>query len=229
MKFITLCIAFFITNFSINAQTRSDLGLIYGVNDLHRLNIEFRKPLNETYKLKFGYIQGGSSGEFWGYSGELITVSDSLIIERFNSRSQLQFTLSTGIERRLKTSMFSISADLLISYLQIKDELYNEVRELGDNGNWVKTAGIYTMLNPARALRKTNFLNLGLQFKFSMDIPIEESFFLHLFVGQIISTPIYLSETIVKDPLSEFKPQKASFYFNSTSQAGIGLRYRFKK
>jgi hypothetical protein len=79
------------------------------------------------------------------------------------------------------------------------------------------------------SLRKINFINPGFQFKFSMDIPIEESFLLHLFVGQIISLPIYLSETIIKDPMSEFQPQSKLFSLSSTSQAGIGLRYRFKK
>jgi hypothetical protein len=128
----------------------------------------------------------------------------------------------------LKASMFSISADLLVSYLQVKDGYYNEERELSDSGNWVTLKSI-DFEESSPSLRKINFINPGFQFKFSMDIPIEESFLLHLFVGQIISLPIYLSETIIKDPMSEFQPQSKLFSLSSTSQAGIGLRYRFKK
>jgi hypothetical protein len=37
--------------FGANAQLTSDLGMIYGTNDLYRMNIEFRKPINDIYKL----------------------------------------------------------------------------------------------------------------------------------------------------------------------------------
>jgi hypothetical protein len=230
MRSSKLVIAFlflFTFNLTIFGQKKSDIGLIYNSNELLRLNLEFRTDIKEKWKLKLGYAQGAATSSFWNSNGEITLVSDSLIIERFKYHQKLQFTLYTGFERRLKESMFSFSGDLLLSYLNIKDGSYNQNTELQEDGSWQDLLTVSPNDYQVRSLRKTNFINPGVQFKFSMDIPIEDVFFIHLFVGQTISTPIYLNENIIDNPLNEFTPQPKSFILNSTSQAGIGLRYRF--
>lgn len=232
MKLSKLVIAFlFLFTFNLISfgQKKSDFGLIYNSNELLRLNLEYRTDIKENWKLKLGYAQGAASSSFWNSNGEITLVSDSLIIERFKYRQKLQFTLYSGFERRLKESMFSVSGDLLLSYLNVKDGYYNQNTELQEDGSWQDLLSVSPNDYQIRSLRKTNYINPGLQFKFSMDIPIEDVLFLHLFVGQIFSTPIYLNEKIIDDPLNEFDSQKNNFTFNTTSQAGIGLRYVFKK
>jgi hypothetical protein len=84
MKNSLFVIAILFSSFTSNAQTGSDLGIVIGANDLHRLNLEFSKPINETYKFRLGYMQGASYYSFYGYSGKIVSVSDTLIIERFD-------------------------------------------------------------------------------------------------------------------------------------------------
>ena len=229
MKLSAFLLLSLIGSFSIYAQTEtnSDIGLMYGYHDLYRLNFEYRKPLNNKWKLRLGVMAGASHNNPWYNSSNIISASDTLVIERFRTEDKTQFTFFAGTEKKLRQSIFSISADLLFSYLQINDGYYSKERAVNNNNEWL-TIPNYSNISPSISNRTKNFLNPGVQLKFAMDLPIKERFILHASIGGIMSSPIYLNETIQDDPLSEFKPHTKTTIFNLTNQANIGIRYIFK-
>lgn len=234
MKSIKIIFVFiFIGNlFQTNAQRTSDLGFIYGSSDLYRMNLEYRKPIKEKSRLKFGLSIGSANSPSFNYSSQIREVTDSLIVSRNYTQSSFQFTLKSGFERQIKTSMFSYGVDILFGYKE-RDEGYYQTKEvLTPEGSWANEE-LFTFTNyetdPLRSLRTTKYIVPGLQLNFSMDIPIEDRLFLHLFVSQILTSPIYLSEKIIQNPLNEFPNYSKSYIINSQNQIGIGLRYKFKK
>lgn len=229
MKYRTLLILLVIVNFSIQAQTEanSDIGLSYGSYDLNRVNLEFRKPINDKWKLRFGAMAGGTHNNSWHESSNIISASDTLVIERFRTENITQFTLFVGTEIQFRKSIYSVSADLLFSYLQITDGYYSKERAVNDNNEW-QTINNFSNIDPSISNRTKNFLNPGVQLKFAMNLPIKERFILHASIGGVFSSPIYLNESIQNDPLSEFDPHTKSTIFNLTNQANIGIRYKFK-
>ncbi len=228
MKLRTLLLVLLIGSFSIHAQTKSDIGLIYGTHDLYRLNFEFRKPLNAKYKLRLGAIAGTSYSSPWYNASSILSASNELLVERLKTEDRTQFTLFGGIERQFKQSIFSISADLLVSYLQVTDAYYSKVTELNSDNEWIVINNGWHVNNDSRSVRKTNYLNPGIQLKLAMNLPIKERFILHLAIGQTLSSPLYMNESINNDPFNEFNSQENVFTFNSISQANLGLRYIFK-
>lgn len=230
MKLRALVLLLLIGSFSIQAQTEtnSDIGLMYGSHDLYRLNFEYRKPLNDKWKLRLGAMGGTSYSSPWYNSSNIMSVSDSLIIERLGFENRTQFTLFAGTERQFRQSIFSVSADLLFSYLQVTDGLYSKETELNSTNEWEVIGNNWNMNHESISNRKTNYLNPGVQLKFAMNLPIKERFILHASFGGIFSSPIYLNESILNDPFTEFEPHVKSTIFNLTNQASIGLRYIFK-
>lgn len=233
MNFLKTILILFIISLttSVNAQRVSDIGMIYGSSELYRLNIEYRKPIKEKTKLKFGISMGAATSPSLNYGAQITLVTDSLIVTRNYSQYNFQMTLKTGFEHQLKESMFSFGADLLLGYKQL-EEGYYDTRDILTNGGWTnEELVLFSNFDESsnRSYRRTNYLTPGVQFNFSMDIPIKESFFLHLFVSQILTTPVYLGQNIINNPNNEFQTPNNAFTFNSQNQAGIGLRYRFKK
>lgn len=230
MKYTTLLILLLIVNFSTQAQTdtSSDIGLSYGSYDLNRVNLEFRKPLKDKWKLRLGITAGSSYSSPWYNSSNILSVTDTLVTERLRIDNRTQFTFLTGVERQLRESVFSVSADLLFSYLQVTDGFYSKQTELNSNNEWEVVTNNWEKENDLRSTRKTNYFTPGVQLKFAMNLPIRERFILHASIGGIFNSPIYLNESIQNDPLNEFKPHTKTTIFNFTNQANIGIRYKFK-
>jgi len=234
MKSIKIIFAFiFIGNvLQSNAQRTSDIGFIYGTSELYRMNLEYRKPIKEKYNLKFGVSFGSALSPYFNYTSQIAFVSDSLIVKRNYSKDNLQFTIKSGFERQIKSSIFSFGVDVFMGYMEQGEQYYNTNEILSPNGKWGNEE-LFNFSNyendPTSSFRNTKYIVPGLQINFSMDIPIENRLFLHLFVSQILTSPIYLSETIIQDPLNEFPVPAKTYIFNSQNQAGIGLRYKFNK
>jgi hypothetical protein len=230
MKLRAFLLLSLIGSFSIQAQTEtnSDIGLSYGSYDLNRVNLEFRKPFNDKWKLHLGVTAGSSYSSPWYNSSNIFSVTDSLVTERLRVDNRTQFTFLTGVERQLRQSVFSVSADLLFSYLQVTDGFYSKETELNSNNQWEVVTNNWEKENDLRSTRKTNYFTPGIQLKFNMNLPIKERFILYASIGGIFNSPIYLNESIQNDPLFEFKPHTKSTIFNLTNQANIGIRYKFK-
>ena len=70
MKLIAISFILFVGSFLIHAQTEvnADIGILYGSHELYRMNIAYRKSINDKYKLRLGAILGSSNGSFWNNS-----------------------------------------------------------------------------------------------------------------------------------------------------------------
>ena len=184
--------------------------------------------MNEKYKLRLGAVVGASYTSPWDDVSTIMSVSDTLVIERVRTDSRTQFTLFVVAERQFRQSIFSVSADLLISYLQKIDGYYSKETRLNSNNEWKEITANWDLNNGLTSNRRTYYLNPGMQLKFAINLPIRERFILHGSIGQILSLPIHLNESLTNDPFNEFNAQENIFTFSSQSQANIGLRYIFK-
>ena len=230
MKTLIIIVAL-LSFYTLNAQQNRDFGFIYNTYNLNRINLDYRQLLGEKYKLKIGAVIGqGASSPF--NKGDIVFGSDSLITYRYNVHNTTQFSLKIGGERVLGNSIFSIGADVLLSYRDEKNyihysdyvyddslKLWKDYSEYNPNGMGFK--------NPDNSKVRRGYFVPQLQFSFLMDVPITERLYLNLFVGGVFSFPIFIKESHKYDPLNELTLPTSLTTFEMSSQAGIGLRFTF--
>jgi len=233
---INLLILFFLSVYVSMAQERADIGVIFNSHQLNKVSIDFRKPLeNESYKLIVGASIGSKYGSLYGYNSRIIFGNDSLIMYRNSPYKQFQGSLKFGMDKRLADSFFSIGANFIFSYRDEKIWFYNEKYFYIDSTNlWVPEYQAYphSYESPSFESSLVSKLRRGyfvpqLQFNFSANIPLNDQLLLHFFVGQLIASPIQVSETQKVDPLNEFSTAKVQIFEMST-QAGLGVRFLLK-
>ena len=237
MKFYILTIIITIVTTTINAQQKSDISLVYNTTQFNRLNIDYRLPIKEIYKLRFGVNIGTVNNYNFFDSGQYIYASDSLITKRFNAANTSQFGLKFGIERQMtKNSIFSLETDFMVSYRNEKLWIYNTNYIFNDTtNNWISDdfynnsyqEKTYDFEGNSKLNRK--YIVPQVQLNFVMNLPIVEDVYLKLFVGGLVGFPILINESNKFDPNNEFVPATDIQTFEMTSQAGIGLGVNFGK
>jgi hypothetical protein len=233
-KLKLVLVAFLFINVNGMAQdSRVDIGALISSSNQARLGIEFRKPLGEHYKFKLGATYGSSYNYFGALAnGEIISVNDSLIVERISESSYNQGGIRIGAERRFKTSMFSVGADLNINYRQRLRINYNRNTYLGEDGIWSSqsfpTSNFSPFEDPAASRITEHFIVPSFRVSFNMDVPLGKSFLLNLYAAGSFGAPIYMGNTGLIDPESEFIGSPPSI-IDFDTQAGIGLRYLIGK
>lgn len=233
---ITVCL---LSNITF-AQNRRDIGFVYNTFSFNRINIDYRTPKSDMYKLKFGFTIGQSNSFNDESSNSYYTfANDSIITKRQRSFTNFQSGFKVGLERRLGSSnMFSIGADFIIAYRNERVWLYDNNYLYVDSLNiWTPEYTVYPenyylktdYYQPLVTKVNRTYIVPQLQVNFLMDIPISKDLFLNLFIGGLFGTPILLQEKNKYDPQNELPSLKNVHTFEMTSQAGIGLRYSIGK
>lgn len=218
-------------NYGLTQQT-TDIGNFITTSDIERIGIEFRKPIKQQYWLKMGLTYGSNNNSYYRDNRQIIFVSDTLITERVKYTSYQQGGIRIGAERRFRTSMFTVGADLNINYRKTKRLNLDRFSVLKPDNSWSNTNSYYTEFSkyddPSGTRMTQHFIVPNLRISFNMYAPLGKSFLLHLFAAGSFGTPIYMGATNVNDPQNEFLGTPPSV-FDFEQQIGIGLRYIFGK
>lgn len=230
MKALLIILVFLSFN-TLNAQNNRDLSYIYNSYNLNRINLDYRQSINEKYKYKIGLVIGqGASSPF--EKGDIVFGSDSLITYRYNVYNTTQFSLKIGGERVLGNSIFSIGADVLLSYRNEKnyiyysDYIYDDSLKIWKDNTAYNPSGM-GFDNPNNSKVKRGYFVPQLQLSFLMDLPIVDRLYLNLFVGGVFAFPILVNESKKYDPLNELILPTTLTTFEMSSLAGMGLRFTF--
>lgn len=222
----TLFILLFITPFLSISQTKGDIGFIYNSYNLNRINIDYRKPLGEKYKLVIGGVIGSLNTGYWS-KGDLVYGSDSLITFRNSISSSFQVGLKIGAERKL-SKLFSIGTGVMLAYRDQKNNISKTNYVFNDSTNtWDidNNTSMYGFDNSNISKVRRAYFVPQLQVSFSMDLPIVERLYLNLFIGGLFSFPVFMSESQKNDPFKDYQTPSKTTNFEMSNQAGIGLRY----
>ena len=187
---------------------------------------EYRIPLNDKYKFKLGASIGENIRAFPDYKVNIISASDSLIVERrFGEKTQIG-GLRVGGEKKLGKSMFSLMGDLNISYQKAYFSNYNTTHELID-GIWQAIPPEYELISEGLAMNQgtttRHFITPSLRVGISLDVPLNKYFMLNLYAAGNFGIPILIDETNKKDPLNEFSTVPT--VFDAHQQFGGGVRF----
>jgi hypothetical protein len=116
LNMVTLALMLATTN--LNAQLKSDIGIRMSTSRLEKIQLEFRKPVNENYSLRFALSTGENySLPFYEHRVRLIrtqTRCKSTVMQVHSSPDA--YNLRAGFQRNLKWNVLSIYSDLLVGY-----------------------------------------------------------------------------------------------------------------
>lgn len=212
-----------------NAQEKGDLGLLISTSRYNKLALEYRKPFGEKYHFRLAATYGAIGSNFWYNNGEIISVSDSIVVERNFYNNGYQTGLRFGAERQFGNSMFSIATDLSADYRQSRSVYRTGAAYLQEDGTWgpgPNSTLFYHFDDPSNSRITRHYLVAGARFSLNMNVPLGKSFLLNLAASGTFGLPIYMGATRVQDPLGDFIGTPPSI-FEFNTHFGIGLRYIF--
>lgn len=232
-SFIILFVISYLFGADVNAQNKSDFGVLMSKNN--RFTFEYRKLIKEKYRFKIG-ISTGSMLDDSNHDGtshidrNIVLGSDSLIIERVYSCIKNDVSIKFGLEKQIKSSLFSYGLDLFVGYQASKEEYYNQNTFHSIDGNWeASESEPNPMLSSTSAEATSHYIVPGLQFNFMMNVSLSERFVLNLFVAQKLTTnALFIGEKIDQDPYNEFTSSRV-ITVDVDVMAGIGIRYQIGK
>ena len=99
-------LSFLLIATNLQAQPKADIGIRYSGNSFNLFQLEFRKPLNDNYALRFSLTKGRI--QIYESASSILFDSDSLIVFR-NSYQNINVPVDIrfGIERKLKWNLLS--------------------------------------------------------------------------------------------------------------------------
>ena len=134
------------------------------------------------------------------------------------------------MERKLKWTMFSFSADFLMGYVQRYKSKWTETY-LNEQGSW-ELAGPLTNFGgdnyKDHAEVRDHYGKAGIVLGANMDLPIGPHFILATRINFSCTEEFFVKRTGLVDPLGEFT-DRPNNYLNFDSSLSIGLRYVFGK
>ena len=210
---------------------KHDIGITLSTLDHQRIGLDYRLKLNDHWKFRIGGAYGNRYSNVFN-RGVVSTVTDSLITFRKHQSESTTATLKLGTERRFGQSMFSVSADILLSYQNYDFGYSNSFSELDTNGLWIsqtrfQSIGPYSFTGDTTSSRITrHYLLPGLMLGANMDIPIKKRFVLSLNASGILRGSVFLKSTNLHDPYDEFSKQPGSI-INFDTALSATIRYRF--
>jgi hypothetical protein len=210
------------------AQEKGDIGFIFSNSWNSKLALEYRKPFKEKFKFKIAATYGEWGNYFSFNNGEIISATDSTVVERDFNRHIHQAGLRFGLERQFGNSLFSVGTDVIVDYRRTRSSYRNRTISLQSNGTWEQ--GSFTTIfppfsDPSDSHIVRHYLVTGARLNFNMDIPIGKSFLLNLSTAGIFGLPVYMGATQIQDPTGEFMGTPPSV-INLDVNFGIGLRYK---
>lgn len=211
---------------------KNDIGFIISTNSQIKIGLEYRLNINDHWQLRLGGFYG-SRNSYPFNDGQVIEVSDSLITNRRHQFRTNYMTLEIGGQRRFRSSMFSLSTDLLFTYNNSRETYSNNYTVLDSTGEWNHASynlisSSFPDLSGSNAQVIRHYLSPQLVVGVLMDIPINSRFAFSLGISGIAGTNIFIQSTDEVDPLNEFN-DPAQFSFNFSTSVNAGIRYRFGK
>ncbi len=202
--------------------------------------MEYRKPLGDFFRLKVGI----NMEEYNHYSSSpnVVSVTDTTVFYNRRHSGSSQIGLRIGAERQLKSSIFSIGADINIHYRSRYRMQWNEVSVLTESGNWVDGMIVteegdlphsqdhvsynyhFVVGESGYANVRDRFLVPSVRTALNMDLPLSRMFTLHLSAAASFGLPIYMGISSEYDPNNRYEGIPATT-FEFDTNAIIGVRY----
>ena len=180
-KLIFFLVMSFISNV-IYSQKSSDIGLCISTsnNNSHILNLEYRNHIKDKWNYNIGLTAGGYSNQsqsIWG-------VSDTMITTRHHIQGNSVISLATGIDRRIKSSIFSYGLNLAFGYRNYNQGKYSShsiydsiTYPLSNSGyNYSYGFGRSYIRDLNADYRNARYFNAALQIALKANIPINKHF-----------------------------------------------------
>jgi hypothetical protein len=205
------------------SQLKSDLGLIYSTDINNRISLEYRKPLANASRIKFGAFYGAYSS--LDYRPNIISSTDTSVTLEDYSKNVENYGLRIGVDKAFNESPFSFGSDLNIAYRGIQQQFISYDNVLNKDTIYVNSP-IYVQdrFNSISNSIKQHFLAVHLRFSLMLDVPLGDAFLINFNMAANLGVPIYMGASQVIDPGNKFigtPPLTIDF----TSGFGIGLRY----
>ena len=204
--------------------------------------------INDKWKFNIGCTAGtfGVQGNsIWG-------ISDTILSTRVSQNLHSNISIRTGLERKIKTSIFSYGFNLALGYREYNQKKRNLHYHIDSTSsplshptylNSVYFNSYYrNYLTPLENLAKlydiedyfskrtTKYFSTSIQFSLNADIPINKRFILALFSFYSLDIGFKINESNTLDPLNDLSntpnilmPEKHLINF------GVGLKYRINK
>ena len=214
--------------FNINAQNNPDIGISLSTFNRNRINLDYRIPIKEKSKLVIGLAYGNYYSNIF-YSGQIIAASDSLVTERHSLNSSNYFSVKTGFNRQINSSIFSVGVDCFFGYRNSRSSKSNSYTVLDSNGTWGAESNYFFdpfTQDSTLATVSRHYFEPRIQAGFNMDVPIGSSFLLHVGFAANVWTSFFVKSENKVDPYNEFN-DPSSYYVGSSTQLSVGLRYVF--
>lgn len=212
---------------TLNAQQNAELGVRITQAPYNKIQLEFRKPLNEKYAFRSGLSVGQ---DFVPTGDAIFDANDSLVTMRHKDGLSNYYDIRFGLNRVLKNSPFSLHLDFVFGYNRNYLRNWNYSQAADSAGNWdysnIITFSSQAPLEGSTSDAYNHFLSGGFSFGASFDYPLGERFVLSLNLNQTFMARFQFRHTERNDIYNEFHEGNSTLLeFYST--AGIGLRYRF--
>lgn len=217
-------------------QSNPDLGIVLSLNDESRYGLEYRLPKDEQFTYKLG-VTHGTFISSWVSQG-IVAASDSLVVQKTIYRSNNQWEIRIGGERKIKESLFSLGADLNLGYLRHEKRQFNTPTVIDENGNWVRgyfveSAAQIPSNNPNHNLVigdsdyaniKQHFFLPSLRVTFNLNVPISDALVVSFSIATRFGVPVYMGATEVENH-NRIAIGSPPTTFDIGTTAIVGLRY----
>lgn len=206
------------------SQKYSDLGIRFNSADMNKIQLEFRKPVAQFSRLRFGL----SMGLVYDYPYEsIVEANDSLVVMRKKESLGNHYDFRFGLERKLTYDWLSLHADLIFAYSSITYRNNNFYHSPDTFGVWNSyDYNPFTQAEDPIATSVNSVLGGGLSAGLSFNFPLTESFILNFtgnYNGVILFGVAHKETNDVYDEFHDPTGYTGYVYIN----AGIGLRYVF--
>ena len=229
-----VAIALMLSTTNLNAQLKSDIGIRMSTSRLEKIQLEFRKPVNEKYSLRFALSMGENYSLPFNEHRVLMNSDTLQVYRNTGSFISRDYNIRAGFQRNLKWNVLSIYSDLLVGYYHQNSN--------GHMSYYVDTPdGIsYTTNHPDQNIPQdyfnnqyhfshwsADYISTGLSLGASLDVP-----FYKLILGVNVQANgtmgIPVNHRSIYDPADDFGDIDVVKLFWHPS-AGIALRYMLGK
>lgn len=214
----------FVNSFSCFSQRHADLGIRFCTADYNRIQLEFRKPVGETYYFRTGLSLGN---EYQFPRRDIFAANDSVVTTRQKDFYGNHYDLRLGMERKISYDWLSLHADVVFAYSAITNRNWSYYHVLDSTGTtWEITPENPYGPDESPTVAVTSFISGGLALGLSFNFNVTENLMLS-FTGNYTGVYRYaVSQKETNDIYNEFEYSSYSV-FEMYPSAGIGLRYVF--
>jgi hypothetical protein len=234
LNLIMVMLAGMLATTNLHSQLKSDIGIRISTSRLEKIQLEFRKPMNEKYSLRFAL----ATGEYYSLpfsSHKTISNSDTVQVYRnANSFITRSANLRAGIQRNLKWNVLSIYSDLSVGYYHQSSNSAMTYLVNREDGFDYSTGQVnphisqeYFSTQYHNSYWSADYISTGLSIGASLDVPFYKLILgVNVQANGTMGVPVH--HRSVFDPTNDFGDIDVVKVFWHPS-AGIALRYMLGK